>query len=110
MEREQVERRFLAPESVAHHRRLREARGLVLPRDMAPPMQAAIRARQIERILADLDVPALVRRLDEIARDASPDAAPAIEAVRSNAAVRRSPAYRAAGAASAVHTRLTWRS
>ena len=79
---EQVERRFLAPESVAHHRRLREARGLMLPKDMAPPMQAAIRARQIERILADLDVPALVRRLDEIARDAGPDAAPAALAVR----------------------------
>ncbi|HEX6372887.1 MAG TPA: hypothetical protein VF006_28450 [Longimicrobium sp.] len=74
--RDEVRRRFLAPETVAHHRRLREARGLVLPKDMPAEMQAAIRARQVERVLADLDVPTLVRRTREVARAAtSPEAA-----------------------------------
>jgi hypothetical protein len=80
--REEIERRFLAPETVAHQRRLREASGLVLPKGMEPRVQAAIRARQIERILTDLDVPSLVRRLDEISRDAPAEARPAIEALR----------------------------
>ncbi|HEX2188936.1 MAG TPA: hypothetical protein VHG51_08570, partial [Longimicrobiaceae bacterium] len=65
--REEVRQRFLAPETVAHHRRLREARGLVLPKDMPAEMQAAVRARQVERVLADLDVPTLVRRTREVA-------------------------------------------
>jgi hypothetical protein len=74
--REEVRQRYLAPETVAHHRRLREARGLVLPKDMPPEMQAAIRARQVERVLADLDVPALVRRAREVARTSgSPETA-----------------------------------
>ena len=74
--REEVRRRFLAPETVAHHRRLREARGLVLPKDMPAEKQAAIRARQVERVLADLDVPTLVRRTREVARAAaSPETA-----------------------------------
>jgi hypothetical protein len=74
--REEVRQRFLAPETVAHHRRLREARGLVLPESMPAPMQAAIRARQVERVLADLDVPTLVRRTREVALTASsPDTA-----------------------------------
>ena len=80
--REEVERRFLAPETVAHQRRLREASGLVLPRSVEPRMQAAIRARQIERILADLDVPALVRRLDEIAAQAPAELEAPIDRLR----------------------------
>lgn len=80
--RDDVARRFLAPDTVAHHRRLREAQGMVLPRDMDPGTQAAIRARQIERILADLDVPALMRRMDEITRDAGAELQPAVDALR----------------------------
>ena len=68
--RSEIEHRFIAPEALAHHRRLREARGMALPPDMKPEMQAAIRARQVERILADLDVPTLVRRVEEIGRTA----------------------------------------
>lgn len=79
--REEVRQRYMAPEAMAHHRRLREVRGLVLPKDMPPEMQAAIRARQVERVLADLDVPALVRRTREMARSGSPEAARAAAAL-----------------------------
>jgi hypothetical protein len=68
--RNEIENRYMAPEVLAHHRRLREARGIALPRGMSPELQAAIRARQVERILADLDVPTLVRRVEAIARTA----------------------------------------
>jgi len=80
--RDEVQRRFLAPEASTHQQRLREARGLALPRSMPPELQAAIRARQIDRILADLDLPTLVRRLDGIVRDAPADLTPAVERLR----------------------------
>jgi hypothetical protein len=64
--REQVARQLMEPAAMAHQRRLREARGMALPREMPLEMQAAIRARQVERILADLDVPTLVRRVEEL--------------------------------------------
>lgn len=80
--REQVEQRLRGPDALLHHRRLREARGLPLPTDMAPAVQATIRARQIERVLADLDVPSLVGRLQDLARTAErPGTACAAEAV-----------------------------
>ncbi|MDB4949402.1 MAG: hypothetical protein JWM27_2051, partial [Gemmatimonadetes bacterium] len=64
--REQVARQLMEPAAMAHQRRLREARGTALPRKMPLEMQAAVRARQVERILADLDVPTLVRRVEEL--------------------------------------------
>ena len=68
--RTEVRERYLAPETAAHERRLREARGLVLPDGVPPGMQAAIRARQAERVLSDLDVPSLLQRTYAIATTA----------------------------------------
>lgn len=54
---------------------------MALPPDMPAEKQAAIRARQVERILADLDVRTLVGRLEEIAGSANPETARAARAV-----------------------------
>jgi len=79
--REALHRRILAPDLLAHHRRLREAHGMILPRDMPVARQNAIRARQINRALADLDVPTLVRRAEAIRAAGPGEAALAAEAL-----------------------------
>jgi hypothetical protein len=67
--RNEIEHRFIAPEVLAHHRRLCEARGggHGAPPDVKPEMRVAIRARQVECILTDLDVVSLVHTLTRFA-------------------------------------------
>lgn len=87
--RSAYEARLRGPDQLANERRLREAFGLRLPKNMPEREKLAVIARQVERVLKDLDLPTMNTRLRNAEREidralsrGSPDPATRAEMMR----------------------------